>query len=339
MGNHKLTGLSPGAASTDSPILAQVQSTIVAHAISVAGTPDAIALAFSPPFAAYAAKMRFRFTASGANTLPNPTVNVDGLGAKTIKKLNGQALTAGDIAGSGHIVDCVYDGVNVMMLSANAVPMASTTVAGLVKLATTAETRALTDANRAITPATLGQASRLKLAANTTLYVRKDGSDSNDGSANDASHAVLTISKAVAIAQGLDANGFMLTIQVGDGTYNELVLISQGVGIKDRSKLVLRGNLLNPGNVIISANGASAVKVEGAAHCTVTGVELRTTTSGNALFAADHSVVEVGAIRFGSCAGSQIYCLSKSIVYMTADYTIAAGAMLITAPSKVPISL
>src|SRR5262245_470230 len=148
MGNHKLTGLSAGMAAGDSSTLSQVQSSIVAHAVVVGGTADAIALSFSPPFVAYATRMRFRFTAGGANATINPTVKVDGLGAKTIKKLNGRPLTAGDIAGSGHIVDCVYDGTDVMMVSAASVAAASTTVAGLVKLATTTEARALTDASK-----------------------------------------------------------------------------------------------------------------------------------------------------------------------------------------------
>src|SRR5690349_1584054 len=85
MGGNKLTGLGTGAANNDSATLGQVQSAIAAHAASVAGTADAITATFSPAFTAYVAKMRFRFTATGANTVANPTVNIDGLGAKTIK--------------------------------------------------------------------------------------------------------------------------------------------------------------------------------------------------------------------------------------------------------------
>lgn len=117
MGGNKLTNLGTGAAAGDSANLGQVQSAIVAHASSVAGSVDAITGTFSPAFAAYTAKMRFRFTAGGANTIAAPTVNVDGLGAKTIKKLNGIALSPGDIAGSGHICDCVYNGTDVILLN------------------------------------------------------------------------------------------------------------------------------------------------------------------------------------------------------------------------------
>lgn len=117
MGGNKLTGLGVGSAAGDSANLGQVQSAIVAHAASVGGTADAITATFAPPFAAYTAKMRFRFTASAANTVTAPTVNIDGLGAKTIKKLNSAALAAGDIAGAGHVCECVYNGTDVILLN------------------------------------------------------------------------------------------------------------------------------------------------------------------------------------------------------------------------------
>ncbi len=123
MGSHKFTGLSAGSAATDSIQLGQAQSGVISHAASVGGTADAVTATFSPVFGAYTSGMRFRFTAGGANTVTGPTVNVDTLGAKTIKKLAGAALAVGDIAGSGHICDCVYNGTDVILLNpANAVP-------------------------------------------------------------------------------------------------------------------------------------------------------------------------------------------------------------------------
>lgn len=117
MGGNKLTNMGPGGGASDSATLGQVQSDMVAHAITVGGTVDAITATFSPAFSAYAAKMRFRFTAGGPNATTAPTVNIDGLGAKTIKKLNGAALTSGDIAGSGHVCDCIYNGTDVILLN------------------------------------------------------------------------------------------------------------------------------------------------------------------------------------------------------------------------------
>ena len=117
MGNNKLIAMAPGTAAGDSVNLAQAQSAIVAHATSVGGTADAITASFSPAFAAYVAKMRFRFTALGSSTVASPTVNVDGLGAKTIKKLNSVPLAIGDIGGVGQVCDCVYNGTDVILLN------------------------------------------------------------------------------------------------------------------------------------------------------------------------------------------------------------------------------
>lgn len=117
MGGNKLTGLGVGSASSDSATLGQVQSDIVAHASTVGGSANAIVLTFAPAFAAYTAKMRFRFTANMMNTITAPTLSIDGLGAKTIKKQMGAALAPGEITGAGHICDCVYNGTDVVLLN------------------------------------------------------------------------------------------------------------------------------------------------------------------------------------------------------------------------------
>jgi hypothetical protein len=117
MGGFKLTNLGAGSAAGDGINLGQAQSNIIAHAASVGGTADAITATFSPAFTAWTAKMRFRFTTGGANTVVDPTINVDGLGIKTIKKWNGQALRLGEISGAGHVCECVYDGTDVILLN------------------------------------------------------------------------------------------------------------------------------------------------------------------------------------------------------------------------------
>lgn len=117
MGGNKFTGLGTGSAAADSATVGQIQADLVAHATAVGGTADGITATFSPAFTAYTAKMRFRFTAGAANTATAPTINIDGLGAKMIKKLNAVALAPGDISGSGHVCDCVYNGTDVILLN------------------------------------------------------------------------------------------------------------------------------------------------------------------------------------------------------------------------------
>lgn len=61
-----------------------------------------------------AAGFSLRFKAGGTNT-GAATLNVDSLGAVAIKRLNGDALSAGDIV-SGGIYDVAFDGTNYVLL-------------------------------------------------------------------------------------------------------------------------------------------------------------------------------------------------------------------------------
>ena len=64
--------------------------------------------------------------------------------------------------------------------------------------------------------------------ADITLYVRTDGSDTNDGSANDASHALKTIQAAInKIPQIVN---HYVNIYVAEGTYDEALQIQGFVG-------------------------------------------------------------------------------------------------------------
>jgi hypothetical protein len=117
MGTNKLTGLKPGTAATDAANVSQVQSDIVKHATVVAGSVDAIAVTFSPPFTALTAKMKVRWTSMGANTVTAPTINIDGLGDKDIVQGAGAALAAGTLGGAGAVHEAVYDGANFILLN------------------------------------------------------------------------------------------------------------------------------------------------------------------------------------------------------------------------------
>lgn len=75
-----------------------------------AGTNDDYVIALSPPLSAYVDGMVINFKANTANTAATgkPTLNVNGLGAKAIKKLNDVAPATDDIE-AGQIVSVVFN--------------------------------------------------------------------------------------------------------------------------------------------------------------------------------------------------------------------------------------
>jgi hypothetical protein len=78
------------------------------------GSANAYVVALTPIPISYTAGMVVRFTSNFGNTA-SATVNVNGLGAKTIKKADGATnLISGDIA-SGQTITLVYDGTNLVM--------------------------------------------------------------------------------------------------------------------------------------------------------------------------------------------------------------------------------
>jgi hypothetical protein len=157
MGTNKITGLAVGTAATDAPTLGQAQSGIVAQATAVGGTVDAIALTFSPVFTAYTSGMRVRWISGGVNTITAPTVAIDTMATKIVKRAASVALVAGDTGASGKMNEAVYNGTDFLLLNSTTqlaadLPAASLTAQGAVELATTTETITGTDATRAATP-------------------------------------------------------------------------------------------------------------------------------------------------------------------------------------------
>ena len=119
MGSNKITSLATGTVATDAANVGQIQSGISSHSASVGGTVDVITAVHAPVMTTWVGMTGFRgiFTATGANTSATPTFNPDGIGAKTLVKLNNLALVAGDISGAGHEVEWEYNGTNVVILN------------------------------------------------------------------------------------------------------------------------------------------------------------------------------------------------------------------------------
>ena len=145
MGTFKITGLGAGTAATDAARLSQVQSGVVSQAATVGGTVDAITLIMSPVTTAYTSGEVTRWVSAGANTVTNPTVNRDNIGAKTIKKGASAALVAGDTGAAGYICEAVYNGTDFILRN-------PASALGLDGAASTTEVLTGTNAAKAVTP-------------------------------------------------------------------------------------------------------------------------------------------------------------------------------------------
>lgn len=107
------------------PFIAQDGSTIYA---ADAGATDSYAVTLNPVPTAYTTGMVVNFKANTANT-GACSLNVNSLGAKTIKKQYNSDTATGDIL-ANQLVSVIYDGTNFQMLS----PVAAASANGLVLL-------------------------------------------------------------------------------------------------------------------------------------------------------------------------------------------------------------
>lgn len=97
---------------TDKLSIADYQNGTKVYAATSVGT-DSYAITLSPAITSYSVWQTFRFLSDVANTWA-ATLNVNGLWAKTIKKLRDQDLSSGDIE-ANQIVLVSYDGTNFQM--------------------------------------------------------------------------------------------------------------------------------------------------------------------------------------------------------------------------------
>lgn len=137
---------------------------------------------------------------------------------------------------------------------------------------------------------------REKLSASRTYYVRTDGSDSNSGLVNSSGGAFLTLQKAIDTVAALDIQTFNVTIQVADGTYTAGVLVSgPWVG---SGTVTLTGNTGTPANCVISAAGATCIRVQTGGRLTVSGFKL---TGAIAQAVTSNGALYFSSINFGTC--------------------------------------
>jgi hypothetical protein len=131
---------------------------------TAAGTANARTLTPTPPLGAYAAGVALEFINGAAANTGAMTLNVSGLGTRSVLRPDGTALSAGDAPASA-LLSVRDDGAAFRLLNLlPAVSAASETAAGVAELATEAEANAGTDTTRIVVPARLKNFRRAGLA-------------------------------------------------------------------------------------------------------------------------------------------------------------------------------
>lgn len=115
MGAFKITNLGAGTVASDAARLDQVQGG-AATFITVTGT-DTLTGTVSPALSAYATGNQFSFLVANTNT-GSVTLNVDGIGVKSITRTGTTALVAGDMV-AGQAVEIIYDGTRFQLVNGN----------------------------------------------------------------------------------------------------------------------------------------------------------------------------------------------------------------------------
>ena len=115
LGSQKIVSLADGTAHTDGVNAGQIQDGGLVFQANDTGSANTYAIALAPVVTAYVAGQEFNFKAGNASSGAS-TLNVNGLGAKNIKKKNDQAIAAGDIEEDA-IIKVLYDGTSFQMLS------------------------------------------------------------------------------------------------------------------------------------------------------------------------------------------------------------------------------
>jgi hypothetical protein len=192
--SQKITGLGAATLADDAVKASQVQSGALVNLGSVSGV-DTITATALPTLAAYGTRQHFIFTPAGTNTTA-ATINIDGLGAKSIVKGSAVALVAGDLLAAVPAL-CIYNGTNVVLLNPQSIPL---TAAGLLAALLTVDGSGSTlDADLFKGSATIaigngGTGATTAATARTALGVTATGADSAYALASTAALQSTTIS-------------------------------------------------------------------------------------------------------------------------------------------------
>ena len=116
-GSQKITGLGNGTARTDGTAIGQLQDGAVTYAAATVSSTNVYVATLAPAITAYATGMAVHLEFAAINTA-SATINLNGVGAKTIKDIYGNALVGGELTAGG-IMTLFYDGTDMLIAGDN----------------------------------------------------------------------------------------------------------------------------------------------------------------------------------------------------------------------------
>ena len=164
---------------------------------------------------------------------------------------------------------------------------------------------------------------RTTLKANTTFYVSTTGNDSNNGLAVGTPWATLQHAYNT-IQNTYDLNGFTVTLQLANGTYNQTLILSGPlIGQGTPGNFVINGNA-TPTLVVVNGGLTQAIQANFGGSCVVQNMQVQ----GLVGLSADgpNTFVNFKNIVFGVCTTAHIYSLNQAYIQCIGNYSIAGNA-------------
>jgi hypothetical protein len=166
----------------------------------------------------------------------------------------------------------------------------------------------------------------------TNYYVRPDGSDANDGSADTPNHAFLTVMGAYNYAaENVDARGQPVVINMAPGTYAGDIYLTQQIMGQDSFNYndVMGVTLLGSSGVTLTtASGAPTLALRGDVMLAIDGgMNITNTANGHGVDAGEHSLLYVKNVNFGAVgSGNHLVAESGGIIEIIGNYSVSGPA-------------
>lgn len=166
------------------------------------------------------------------------------------------------------------------------------------------------------------------LTAARTYYVRPDGSNANNGLADNAGGAFLTIQKAIDVVASLDLSIYQVTVIVrpgGGGNLNGGNLLKNYVGALAP---IIVGDETTPVNVVVDGNGSSAFISDNVRPWHIRGMRIRATSAGSGFDASSGGIIYFQKIDFQTFNQGYAHMRASgaAIIAATGNYTISGDA-------------